>query len=398
MWARLAEARLRQISRQFPAVVILGARQVGKTTLARRVFPQHTYCDLEEPGTRARFVHDPTFEIESRATPDLILDEAHAVPDVFASLRGIIDQRLRRGRFVLLGSSQPSLVLGVSESLAGRVGVVDLDPLVAAETLAGTPRVAPERLWLKGGFPLALRARNSDWMESYLRTVIERDLPQLGIDANPLRLRRLLTMLAHIQGGLLNLSQLGNALDVSYHSVARYLDLLEGAFLIRRLPPYFRNVGKRLTKSPKVYIRDTGVLHHLLGISTMRELMAHPGRGSSWETFVLEDLIRRERLANPGSQFSFWRTATGREVDLLIARGSRRFAIEIKSAPRRTPREIEGLSRSAVDAGVASPVWIVDAGGPPERLALGVERRGFSHSVDWLPRVVRSGGRTRRPT
>ncbi len=391
MWTRLAETRLGQLGRQFPAVLILGARQVGKTTLARRVFPTHTYCDLEEPGTRARFTHDPTFEIESRARPNLILDEAHAVPDVMASLRGIIDARPRRGRFVILGSSQPSLVRGVSESLAGRVGVLDLDPLVAAEVSAGTPRVALDTLWLKGGFPLAQRARGSEWMEAYLRTVVERDLPQLGIDANPLRLRRLLGMLAQMQGGLLNLSQLGNALDVSYHSVARYLDLLEGAFLIRRLPPYFRNMGKRLTKSPKVYLRDTGVLHHLLGISTMPALLAHPARGASWETFVLEDLIRRERLANPGSQFSFWRTATGNEVDLLIERGPHRFAIEIKSAPRRTPREIAGLARSAADADATAGVWIVDAGGAPERLAPGVERRGFECATDWLPAAPRQG-------
>lgn len=389
MWRRLAEVRLRDTGRRFPAVLILGARQVGKTTLATQVFPTHEYCDLEEPSTRARFTRDPTFELRSRASSSVILDEAQAVPSVFAALRGVIDARPRRGRFVILGSAQPSLIRGVSESLAGRVGVLDLDPLVASEVAAGSPRVSLESVWLKGGFPLALRPGGAGWMESYLRTLVERDLPQLGYETNPLRMRRLLTMVAHMQGGLLNLSQLGNALDVSYHTIARDLDLLEAAYIVRRLPPYFRNVGKRLTKSPKIYIRDTGMLHHLLGISSMKALLDHPARGASWETLVIEDVIRREKLRHPDTRFSFWRTAAGVEMDLIVERGRHRFGIEIKSAPHRTARELDALARAAADADTTSGTWILDAGGPAAPAAPGIERRGFATSLDWLPQPVR---------
>jgi len=276
MWDRLAAVRLRRLWRQFPAVLILGARQVGKTTLARQTFPRLPYVDLEEPRSRERFQDDPAFQLERYATTPVILDEAQAVPELFAALRGAIDRQAQKpGRFLLLGSAQPSLIRGVSESLAGRVGVLDLDPLTTAEARSGTPRRAWPALWLRGGFPAALRGDFRDWWEGYLRTYVERDLPQLGVGADPLLLRRLLTMLAHAQGGLLNASALGQSLGVSYHTVQRYLDVLEQTFLVRRLAPYHRNVRKRLVKAPKVYLRDTGLLHHLLNLPSADDVASH---------------------------------------------------------------------------------------------------------------------------
>lgn len=385
MWKRLAATRLRQLWRQFPAVVILGARQVGKTTLARQCFPKFPYCDLEEPRLRELFAADPTFQVESRAKPGLILDEAQSVPAVFASLRGIIDQeRRRKGRFLVLGSAQPALVRQVSETLAGRAGVLELDPLAVAEVRSGLPKRDWRQLWLRGGFPDALRGSHRDWWEAYLRTYVERDLPQLGVSAEPLLLRKLLAMLAHAQGGLLNASQFAASLGVNYHTVQRYLNVLESTFLVRKLPPYFRNVGKRLTKSPKVYLRDTGLLHHLLNVNTLEELERHPSRGVSWETFIMEDLVRRERLAQPHTQFYFWRTAAGSEVDLVLDRGSERIAIEVKAGRGDRPTAVRRLVGAMQDIG-SKRAWIVDQAKGSEPVRSGVERRGIEEVIDWLP-------------
>jgi uncharacterized protein len=385
MFQRLADARLRALWRQFPAVLILGARQVGKTTLAQMVFPELPYCDLEEPRLRELFADDPTFQIHNRIRDGLILDEAKAVPAVFAALRGLIDrQRQRSGRFLLLGSAQPGLVRQASESLAGRVGVMDLEPLTAAEARTGDKPQDWRKVWLNGGFPDALRGSFREWWEAYLRTYVERDLPHLGVGADPLLLRRLLTMLAHSQGGLLNASGLGSSLGVSYHTIQRYLDILENTFLVRRLPPYFRNIGKRLTRSPKIYLRDTGLLHHLLNINSLEDLDSHPIRGASWETFVLEDIIRRERLNHPHTQVFFWRTATGDEVDLVLERGSRLIPVEIKVGHGGKTRDARKLQNTARDLG-ARTAWIIDQAGGAERVAPHIERRGMGESLDWLP-------------
>jgi hypothetical protein len=386
MWRRLASARIQALAQHFPAVVVLGARQVGKTTLARATFRGVPYVDLEEPRMRALFRDDPAFQIETRATPSLILDEVQSVPEIFSALRGIIDARRRTpSRFILLGSAQPSLVRGVSESLAGRVGIVDLDPLTATEVARGREKRPWEDVWLRGGFPDSLRSTDfREWWEAYLRTYVERDLPALGSGADPILLRRLLTMLAHQQGGILNASQLGASLGVAHHTVRRYVDILEQTYLLRRLQPYFRNVGKRLVKSPKVYLRDSGLLHHLLNVGTLHDLEAHPISGASWETFVLEDLTRRERLAHPHSQFFFWRTAAGAEIDLVIERGAERFAIEVKSARGDKPRAIHALESAATDVD-AKHAYLIDQGTGHDRLRPAMERRGFVKALDWLP-------------
>ncbi len=387
MWHRLHAGRLVALARQFPAVLILGPRQVGKTTLARAAFPRAPYLDLEQPGLRQLFTDDPQFQIESRRPQAgaLVLDEVQCVPAVFPTLRGLIDQQRRKmGRFILLGSAQPTLVRHVSESLAGRVGILELDPLTVAEAAPGSPKRRWTDLWLRGGFPDALRGDFRDWWENYLRAYLERDLPQLGVQADPLFLRRLLTMLAHAQGGLINASSLGASLGVSHHTIGRHLDILEQTFLIRRLPPYFRNVGKRLVKSPKVYLRDSGLLHHLLNLETLEEVRDHPVHGASWETFVLEDLIRREKLRHPHAQFYFWRTADGAEIDLVIERGSERVAVEIKVGRGDKAHVARVMERAMTDVG-AKAGWILDQAEGSEALRQKLGRRSFAADPEWLP-------------
>ena len=395
MFFRLATSRALDLARTFPAVVLLGARQVGKTTLARAAFPHHTYVDLEEPRTRDLFDEDPTFHLDQRLrlavarepSGGLILDEAQSVPQVFASLRGLIDaDRHARGRFILLGSAQPALVRGVSESLAGRAGVLELDPLTAHEAATGPHPKTWRDCWLSGGYPEPLLSASSasgamsrDWHEAYLRTYIERDLPMLGLAAEPVFLRRLLTMLAHQQGGLLNVNALAGALGVPHAKVARCLDLFEQTFMLRRLHPWFTNIGKRLVRSPKAYLRDTGLVHHLLGIGDLDGLLQHPIRGQTWETFVVECLIRTEKILRPHTQAWFWRTAAGAEVDLVLERGAERIAIEVKSAPgsRQVARH---LADCAEDIG-ANRAWIIDQGDGREPLNARVTRVGIEALV-----------------
>lgn len=385
MFERLAKRRLRQLAAEFPGVLILGARQVGKTTLAKQTFPRAHYIDLEAPAVRERFSADPTHALDAIETGTVILDEAQSVPALFSALRGAIDRHRRsKRRWILLGSAQPALVRGVSESLAGRVAILELDPLLAQEAGTGQRPRSWKDLWLRGGFPAAQRVNFRDWWEGYLRLYIERDLPQLGLGTQPLLLRRLLTMLAHAQGGLTNTAQLGASLGVRHGTVQRYLDILEQTFFLRRLPPFFENVGKRLTKTPKLYLRDTGLLHHLLNIGSQRELETHPVRGASWETFVLEELIRRERIGNPYSHAYFWRTHAGAEIDLLLDRGDRRIAMEIKAGSGRSVYVARSLAAAATDAR-AQTKWIIDQAAGETAYPSGVRCREFGSDLRWLP-------------
>jgi len=379
-WQRLAEQQLKELSTQFPAVVVVGARQVGKTTLVREAFPAAAYKDLESPLVRLRFAEDPAHEL--RQLGDLaILDEAQTVPEVFPALRGAIDERRddRRCHFCVLGSAQPALIRGVSESLAGRVGLIELDPLTPAET--GLPLATH---WLAGGFPDALRGNFRTWWEPYLDTVLQRDLAVYGFRPDAFFLRRLLAMLAAQQGGLVNCSALGNSLGVNYHAVQHGLDLLEGVFLIRRLPPFFRNIRKRLVKSQRIYLRDTGLLHHLLQISTLQDLDQHPIRGASWEGFAIEDIIRRERIAHPFTRFHFWRTATGQEADLVLDRGSCRIAVEFKANSANNPHDARKLEAILDDIG-AEAGWLVGLGGESTALTPRVRSTALDLHPAWLP-------------
>ena len=379
-WRRLAESRLRELAQQFPAVVVVGPRQVGKTTLARTSFPDASYKDVESPLVHLRFTEDPAHELEFLKDMT-ILDEAQTVPSLFSALRGAIDSRRgdRKCHFCILGSAQPALIRGVSESLAGRVGLLELDPLTPTET-----GLDVSKHWLAGGFPEALRGDFRNWWEPYLSTVLQRDLAAYGFRPDALFLRRLLTMLAAQQGGLVNLSALGNSLGVSYHTVQHGLDLLEGIFCIRRLPPYFCNIRKRLVKAPRVFIRDTGLLHHLLNVATLEDLHNHPIRGASWEGFVVEDLMRRERMAHPFTRFFFWRTATGQEADLVFDRSGKKIVVEVKANSGTNSHDARKLETVLDDMG-ASEGWIVGHGGESTQLSARVRSVSLDQNPSWLP-------------
>ncbi len=332
--------QLRRLLRQFPAVTILGPRQCGKTTFIRQALPAWRYLDLESPSDAAPLAADPEARL-GQLGDRVIFDEAQRVPELFSVLRGVIDRgRGRRGRFVLLGSASPRLVREISESLAGRTAFLDLAPFRWDEVMSGRVAGGLTALWFRGGFPRAFLEENErnrrGWFEAYTRAFIERDLPALGIDVSAAQMRTLWTMLAHCNGAIWNASQLAASLGVSYHTVNRYVDILEQTFLVRKLPPFVVNVGKRLVKSPKVYFRDTGLLHYFLGIDSVDRLQAHPARGTSWEAFVIEQLLSALERTVPGCRPYFWRTAQGDEVDLLIDHGRRQAPFEVKlhSSPR----------------------------------------------------------------
>ena len=306
MLARGYRTSLLRLLGRFPAVTVLGPRQCGKTTFIRQALPEWTYLDLERPSDVAPLAADPEARLEQLGER-VILDEAQRLPELFPILRGLIDRRRRgRGRFVLLGSASPSLVRGISETLAGRTAFLDLPPFRWDEVRRRRTKGGFSALWFRGGFPDAFLEANDgrrhDWFEAYTRAFIERDLPGLGIAVSASQMRKLWTMLAHASGGLWNASHLAAALGTSYHTVNRYVDILEQAFLVRKLPPFFANVGKRLVKSPKLYFRDTGLLHYFLGIRSAGVLDTHPARGASFEAFLIDQLISAYWRVAPGSQ------------------------------------------------------------------------------------------------
>ena len=338
---------LRRLLRRFPCVTILGPRQCGKTTFIRAALPAWTYLDLERPSDSAPLAADPEARL-NQLGDRIIFDEAQRVPECFPVLRSIIDsRRSHRGRFVVLGSASPALVREISESLAGRSAFLDLPPFRWNEVKSQRQTGGLKTLWFRGGFPEAFLDRNDrarhEWLESYTRSFIERDLPALGIDVSASQMRRLWAMLAHCNGGIWNASQLAASLGVSYHTVNRYVDILDQTFLIRKLPPYFANVGKRLVKSPKLYFRDTGLLHFFLGVHSASILDTHPARGMSWECFIIDQLISVFQQAEPSGQPYFWRTSQGHEIDLLIDLGQNKIPFEIKLHSAPTASDASGL-------------------------------------------------------
>jgi predicted AAA+ superfamily ATPase len=339
---------------------VLGPRQCGKTTLARH-FVAGRYFDLEKPSDLQVFAGDIEYALRQLKGP-LILDEAQTLPSLFPVLRALIDEARRaNGRFFLLGSVSPELVRGISETLAGRVGILELTPFVLGE-VAGRRGVRLETLWQRGGFPDAFLARNSEswlaWQEAYVRTFIERDVARHQLNLSAGDVRRLMTMLAHSHGGVLNYSSLGRSLSYSYHTVQNALDLLEGYFLVRRLAPYHANVGKRLVKSPKAYVRDSGVLHHLLGIRDLDGLVTSPARGNSFEGFMIEQIVALEKQHHTGSGFFFYRTHTGVEIDLLIDRGQARIGFELKAGVAIEPRDWAHLQAGMKDGVITRGVLV----------------------------------------
>lgn len=340
-------------------VVLLGPRQVGKTTLALDIGDgrDSVYLDMEREGDR-RILAEADLYLDEQIGRLVIIDEVQLVPGLFGTLRGQIDTRRRKGhrtgQFLLLGSASNVLLHQSAESLAGRVSYIELAPLALTET--GPAQM--QALWLRGGFPDSLQARSDraslTWREDFIRTYLERDIPALGPRIPATTLRRFWTMLAHVQGGLLNAAALAEGLGVSGQTVGRYLDLLVDLMLVRRLQPWHANIGKRLVKSPKVYVRDSGLVHALLGLETPEALLGHPVVGGSWEGFCIENLIA---AAPPGSEAYFYRSSGGAELDLVLAMpGGAIWAIEIKRTT--TPRVTRGFHIAVEDVGATQRILV----------------------------------------
>jgi hypothetical protein len=330
---------LRRLLSRNRVVAILGARQVGKTTLARAYAERYahhvTTFDLERPQDLAR-LEDPELALAGLHGL-IVLDEIQRRPELFPVLRTLVDRQRSRARFLVLGSASPDLLRQSSESLAGRIAYHTLSPLSLDEVSPS----ALERLWLRGGFPRSFTARSlhasAEWRRDFIRTFLERDLPQLGLTIPAATLRRFWTMLAHYHGQVWNSSEFARSFGVSDHTVRRYLDVLASTFVVRILQPWATNLRKRQVKSPKVYVADPGLLHSLLNLETLRDLSGHPKVGASWEGFALG--LIAERLGAEPEECHFWSTHAGAELDLLIVRGKKRLGFEFKrtTAPKITP-------------------------------------------------------------
>lgn len=372
---------------QSPAVVLSGPRQVGKTTLALEIADSRpsTYLDLESEADRAR-LSEPELYMADHADELLILDEIQRLPGLFEVLRGVIDRGRREGkgngRFLLLGSASLELLAQSGETLAGRIAFAELTPFDVTEV--GSEEL--DRLWVRGGFPESFLARGEEaslrWRRDFIRTYLERDIPQLGPRIPAETLRRLWTMLAHNQGGLLNAANIARGLGVSGVTVGHYLDLMVDLLLVRRLAPRLANVGKRLVRSPKVYVRDSGLLHALLGIADKEALLGHPVVGGSWEGLVIENLIS---IAGGDVEASFYRTSGGAEVDLVLTWvDGREWAIEVKRS--LAPKVERGL-RSALADIAPERSFVVYPGTERYRLTKEVEAIGLPELCEELQGV-----------
>lgn len=378
---------LRRRLRASPAVALVGPRQSGKTTLARAL--PGRYFDLELQADRLAL--DLQWADLLSGTALIVLDEAQTWPEVFARVRAAIDaDRRRNGRFLLLGSVSPAMMVEVSESLAGRLALVELPPL----SLTEVPRVALQRLWSRGGYPdggVLGESRYPHWQLDYLRLLSQRDLPAWGLPAKPQVTERLLRMTAAVNGQLWNATQIGQSLGLSYHTVNGYLDFLEGAFLIRRLPPYHANIGKRLIKSPKIYWRDSGLLHALLGVPTEALLVNQPWIGASWEGFVIDQLLTLLAQRDHRAEAFFFRTSDQHEVDLVLDFGGRLWAIEIKLTSSPGPSDMRRLQTAA------------DLIGAEKRILISQTRhsvandRDVSCSLPWFARNMPTALARQRP-
>ena len=331
MIARKIQGIIERSLKKYPVVCILGSRQAGKTTLAKEIRKginrKVVYLDLELPSDQNK-LRDPELYLSQFTDAIVVIDEIQRMPFLFPLIRALVDKKRVGGRFLILGSASPELIRQASESLAGRIIYHELTPFTLHET--GHKRI--QQLWLRGGYPESYLSGDDEesfvWRETFIKTYLEMDIPQLGIHVPAMQLRRFCTMLAHFHGQLWNASQIANSLGLSAPTIRNYLDILEETFIVRRLVPYHLNLKKRLIKSPKVYIRDSGLLHALLRLRTSEDLQAHPSLGSSWEGFVIEQIAG---VIPESWEIYFYRTSAGAEIDLLLFDQKRRpIAIEIK--------------------------------------------------------------------
>ncbi len=353
MISRHLEDDILRALKAFPVLVLLGPRQVGKTTLVKQIAENLKkkvhYLDLEKPSSLAALKHDTEAYLSAYVNHCVIIDEVQRLPELFPLLRALVDEKRMAARFIMTGSASPELLKGASETLAGRAMYSYLHPILLSEL---PESISMRSHWLKGGFPTPLTIKSStlrwNWMDSFITTYIERDLPFLfDVKFSPITMRKLWQMLAHIQGSILNANNVGNSLDITGTTLKRYLDFLEGAFIIRRLPPFFINAGKRLVKAPKIYINDSGILHFLLNIHSEKELLNHPSLGSSWEGYVVSQIAYAK---NSRLDIYYYRTHAGAECDVVLARGHEvKACIEIKYG--QTPNITKGFYQSVQDLG-----------------------------------------------
>ena len=371
---------------QSPVVALLGSRQVGKTTLARDLDvgkPAH-YLDLERPSDVAKLA-DPELYLSGQAGRLVILDEVQRMPELFPVLRGLVDERRRAGeksgQFLLLGSASPELLRQSSETLAGRISYLELCPLQLLEL--PEPDGALPQHWERGGYPESFLAADAEtslqWREDFINSYVERYLPQQGITSTPMVLRRFCSMLAHQQGAAINLSKVAGSLGIDGKTARRYLDLLEGLYLVRSLRPWSRNAGKRLVKSAKVYWRDSGILHALAGLASLEHVLGHPLCGASWEGYCIEQILN---LLPKGATASHYRTHAGAEVDLVLEQPDGRIlAVEIKRtlSPKVTPGLIESMDTLGSQKG-----FIVIPEGEPYPLSKTVTAIGLQPFLEFI--------------
>jgi predicted AAA+ superfamily ATPase len=330
------EAKLQESLRSFPVTALLGPRQCGKSTLAGHVVADRmdtVYLDLEKPSD-LRKLDDAEFFFHTQKEKLICIDEVQMGPELFPIIRVSVDEDRRPGKFLILGSASQDLIRQSSETLAGRIHFLELTPFTYDELFEDSPEKYedPIFLWTRGGFPEAVLAESDshsfDWRSDFVRTFLERDIPQFGFTIPAVTMRRFWTMLAHYHGQMLNASKFGQALGASHTTIGKYLDIMAQTFMVRILPPLMANIKKRLIKTPKVYLRDTGILHALLEIENIEDLLGHPIAGASWEGWCIEQIL----AVMPDWRASFYRTSSGEEIDLIIERGRKRLAFEFKAS------------------------------------------------------------------
>jgi predicted AAA+ superfamily ATPase len=350
MFQRKSALEIRQQLGLSPAVAILGARQIGKTTLAKQIaaeYPDSIYLDLENAQARAKLDQADVF-FEANRHRLVVLDEIQNAPELFSTMRGEIDADRRPGRFLILGSASFKL-LQQSQSLSGRLALVDMAPLLLNEVHQSFQDI--QTLWVRGGFPGSYTAPQDDaswlWRDAFVRHFLHTDLPALGINVEPEMMRRFWRMVAHLHGQLFNASSIAASMGVASPTVTRYLDHLVQSLMLRRLEPFHANLGKRLVKSPKIYVRDSGLLHYLLGMRNVHDLMGHPNTGASWEGFCIEQICNH---LPTGASVSFYRTAAGAELDVVVETGRETTGFEIKFSS--APKVSKGFWQACEDIGV----------------------------------------------